>query len=234
MITNPGQIVEGISCESGRSPGAPRAHLSAFSLIELLVVMAIMALLLAAGMTMFRTPTSTLVQGAVETSAGMVDLAQRQAQVANGGSRLVVDIDPQSPNYLRSLAVLSAKTATTPVQWELRIRPQILRQEAQMYPKYSLGQGTMRFDFRSGAAQDGNGSGTLCQFWEFDSNGQLVTSASGASQQIVFVAGVISGGPPYSQTVADSREPGRDGVILRKSGGVTRFDSPDQIQQTTP
>jgi type II secretory pathway pseudopilin PulG len=195
------------------------------------VVIAIIALLLAAGGTMFRTPTSTLVQGAVETSAGMVELAHRQAQVANGGSRLVVDIDPQSPNYLQRLAVLTANSTSAPTKWELRIRPQILRQGAQLYPEYSLGRGTMHFDFRSGAAQDGNGSGTLCQFWEFDSNGQLVTSDSGASQQIVFVGGVISGGPPYSQTVPDSRKPGRDGLILRSSGGATRFDSPDQIQQ---
>ena len=98
----------------------PSGKHSAFSLLELLVVMAIIAMLAGLGVTMFRGGSrGDGTREAASISSGFFSLARNEAIMRRVSSVVVVDADTTQPdNYLRRVAVAYQST-NSPTQWVL-------------------------------------------------------------------------------------------------------------------
>lgn len=200
----------------------------AFSLVEMLVVIGIIALLAVVGATMLggTAARGTSVQGAVETGVGMVDLARRSAMASQRDSRIVINNDPQSEGYLRQMVVAVAQDLTGTV-WEMVSRPRTLPNSTFLLPDSLTGMNSGSFDFRSGTF----GVGGPALILEFDVVGNLSPPSGGpASAQLIFAAGVPASTAPFNPDFPTSLSEVRDGFIVRRSGAVVRFEDPSQIQ----
>lgn len=200
----------------------------AFSLVELLVIIAVIALLLGVGVGSTRDIVNGGgVRGAVSLAAGIIEHARTEAVLRGGGSRIIIDADPSSGGYLRRLAILrGVRQENGYVEWQLASRPQTLPANAFFFEDYSDGFGTMRYDFGGGAGQTGN-SGVECRYFEYDNHGWLVHVPGNGQPRAIFVTGLLNESGHLE--VSESREVARQGFILRPAGNVTHFESPDQI-----
>jgi prepilin-type N-terminal cleavage/methylation domain-containing protein len=194
-----------------------------FSLVELLAVIAIIAVLAAAGSMLLRGGSA--VSGAVNVAASMAGLARTEAVLSTGGAILVVDADPASEHYLRRMVVARGTTANGTTTWKLSGKPQILPQGSFFDPDASTGYANQTFDFRTGEA-----AAAQAFVYEYDSSGRLEAGGAGAVASLVFVAGIMEGtGAGRELRVPPDRAAGRSGFILRPSGGLTFYESSDQI-----
>jgi len=200
----------------------------AFSLVELLVVVAVIAVLVVAGATMLggNSARGTSVQGAVETGISLVELAKRSAQASQRKARIVINDNPQSEGYLRQMTVaVAGDTAGT--SWNAVGRPLILPRGSFLHPELALGFRKDSFDFRTG----GFGSGGAARYLEFDVVGHLLPDAGGAaSAQLVFAAGIPATAAPFTPEFPDALSKIRDGFIIRRSGAIVRFEDPPSMQ----
>lgn len=209
---------------------SPRKRLSArhssaaFSLVELLVVIAVIAVLMGA----VAIPASGLMQargvsGAVEGASSLVVAARIEAMKKGRPVRVIVDADSSGKETChRRMAVLKKNDSD---QWELASQMVNLPTGIFFWPEYSSGfKQDMKFDFtRRGSPQNGSEGGSV-SYVEFDGRGQLADQA-----RMIFVAGTAGSGGQIE--VPPAREAGRMGFILRKSGRVTHYRSPDEIQK---
>jgi prepilin-type N-terminal cleavage/methylation domain-containing protein len=194
----------------------------AFSLIELLVVLAIIGVLVVVGVRVMGDSTGGAVQGASDLGVAAIEMARRASMAEQQGARVVMDADPQSECFLRRLVVVRKKSDGG---WIMEARPQVLPSGAFLYPSYLKGAQDALFDFRSGSFEDGG----KAWFYEFDGSGKLLLPEGVGQAQIVFVAGLLSQTAPFELTVPEKRETSKQGFVMRKSGAVNRFESPEQI-----
>lgn len=206
----------------GVSPGG-------FSLIELLAVIAVLAMVLAIGApSMQSVVNGSGVRGAVNVAGSAVEHARLEALRHGGGARIVIDADPNSEHYLRRIAVLSGQRQQGTTGWKMNYRPLVLPDRAYFYPEYSGGFATMQYDFRDGGWQDGT-KGSPCYYFEYDSQGRLVPPNASGVSQAVFVGGVVRGNGELDVPPAD--QAGRGGFILRRAGNLTYFDATTSIDK---
>lgn len=204
-MTNDGTIVS----RSGR--------VAAFSLLELLVVIVIIALLAGLGTMVFQNaPGVQSVQGGVNIAAQLAGLARGTASLNGRPTRLVIDVEEDSDYYLRRMAVLQELEDGT---WQLVAKAEILPRDIYFYPEYSSGGQLMPFLFPAGE------SATQCFYYEYSSAGRLVAAPDGERAKLVFSAA------PSDNLDGDRAglSAGRNGFILRPTGGYTFFDSAEQI-----
>lgn len=199
-----------------------RRERRAFSLIEILAVLVIIGVLVVVGVRVLGDSTGSAVQGASDLGVAAVEMARRASTAEQQGARVVLDADPQSEFFLRRLAVVRKNSEGG---WVMDARPQVLPSGAFIYPGYLNGAQDALFDFRSGNFAEGGSA----WFFEFDGSGKLLLPDGADQAQMVFVAGVLSPAPPFVLTVPGKREAGKQGFIMRKSGAVVRFESPEQI-----
>jgi len=207
-----------------------------FSLIEMLFVIVVIAFLLGITTMQMRSPASaTSVKGAVDTSANLVALASQVARSQQAASRLVINVDPSSDGYLIQAAVfknVSPDPFNPGNQWQMVGQAKRLGQNAYFDIQRSRGHEPMSVSFKTDAIQYGN-TGSSAVYYAFDKNGQFQPGSTGAGtdgSRIIFTAGILSqSGNTYSLTVPDSMKTMIDGVYLRRYGGTSRYDSPNQI-----
>jgi prepilin-type N-terminal cleavage/methylation domain-containing protein len=209
---------------------------NAFSLVEMLVVIGIMAALAVVGLLATRgISKGASVQGAVSTASSLALAARAQAQTLGLGARLVIDsfYDAANPQHcLRRITILEAVdpdewTDPSVSEWKLSDKPTLLPKGTYFDRENSSGFGTMQFSFEDIEAQDGS-SGNEVLYYEFDGNGRLIDVVPGELAKIIFVAGVDilpSGLPNIPEAMANSV----DGFIIRRAGRLAFFESPDQI-----
>ena len=99
----------------------PRYRLSAFTLLELLVVIGLigaMSVLLVTGLT--GADRSVTLQSAQATLSNLITAARTKAPAANRKVRLLVNVDPGSPDrYLRFIVLqLARQPGSSPVDWD--------------------------------------------------------------------------------------------------------------------
>jgi prepilin-type N-terminal cleavage/methylation domain-containing protein len=195
----------------------------AFSLIEMLAVLVVIGVLVVVGVRVMGDSTGSAVQGASDLGVAAVEMARRASMAEQQGARVVIDADPQSEFYLRRMMVVRRNADGG---WVMDARPHVLPSGAFVYPSYLKGAQDALFDFRSGSFEEGG----KAWFYEFDGSGKLLLPDGATRAQFVFVAGVLSQAPPFALTVPEKRETGKQGFVLRRSGAVSRFESPEQIQ----
>lgn len=218
---------------SVQRPKYSKHPVSGFSLVELLTILAVVAVLAGASVGVTRdVVTGSGVRGAVSLAAGFVEHARTQAVVRGGGSRVIIDADPNSPTHLRRIAVIRGERLNSGgIVWHLAARPETLPTNAFFSEAYSDGAGTMRFDFAGGGSQNGN-TGSEVRYFEYDAQGRLVSPPGSGLPRLVFVTGKLDGAREL--IVSESREASRQGFILRPAGNLTHFESPEQITRVNP
>ena len=194
-----------------------------FSLVEILVVITIIAILLALSPALFQgLLRSSGVSGGTEVAAGVVGLARSEAQLSAGATRVVVDVDSNSPNYLQRMAIVREfELEDGTREWAPTSDMKFLPEGVFLYEPFVGGERTMTFQFSRFEEL------TDWIYFEFDSLGRLKLPIDQESEraQLVFIQGRLDGSGERSLTVTESAREGMMGFILRKSGGITFFPS---------
>ena len=195
----------------------------AFSLVEVLVVLAIISILIALSPALFRgLLVSSGVSGGTEVAASVVGLARSEAQLAGGAARLVVDVDSRSENYLQRMAVVREfEHPDGTVEWRAVTEMKFLPAGVFLYEPYVGGEQRMTFQFSRAEPE------TEWIYFEFDSMGRLIIPIDQNSEraQLVFIQGQLDGAAERSLTVSERGQDGMMGFVLRKSGAITFFPS---------
>jgi prepilin-type N-terminal cleavage/methylation domain-containing protein len=196
----------------------------AFSLIELLVVIGVMAVLMGAVIV----PASGLMQargvaGAADAASSLITGARIDAMKMGRPVRVVVDANPADrEKVFRRMACLR-KTADN--KWEFSSQVVNLPTGAFFWDEYSAGFASdMKVNFGNRATAQTGSEGGAVRYLEFDGRGQLADQA-----RMVFVSGIMSSAGTLE--VPAAREAGRTGFIVRKSGRITHYRSPDEIKK---
>ncbi len=201
---------------SGKVPGT-----AAFTLMELLVVIAVMAVLLGvSAIPISELMRSRGVAGAVDAASGLVTGARIEAMKSGRPVRVVIDTDPANKDTVfRRMGVVRQTTNSS--VWEFAGRSVLLPTGVFYWKDYELNPtGDMKVNFKS--LTNNGTAGTSVTYFEYDGRGQLASQG-----RMVFASGFINTGGQLE--VPASREAGRLGFILRKSGRVTHYRSADEI-----
>ena len=195
-----------------------------FSLVEILTVLAIVSVLLVLAPALFQgLLVSSGVRAGTEVAAGVVGLARSEAQLSAGASRLVVDVDPSSPNYLQRMAVVREFENEDGTRvWSPTSDMKFLPAGVFLYQPFVGGEQTMTFQFSR--LEEPN----EWIYFEFDSLGRLKLPIGPDSEraQLVFIQGHLDeSSGQRSLTATESGQQGMMGFILRKSGSTTFFPS---------
>lgn len=188
----------------------------AFSLIELLVVLAILGLLLAITSIPARSPQPAHAANLV---TGMIQAARAEAITAGARSRVAICVDANATErYLRQVVVLiDSDSDTTTDEWSISsIEP--LPTGTCFRREYSTVSRLMKVSSEELTVQSGS-EGHDYTYIEFDALGRCESSSQWVFSQAEFEAGE----PRYFN------ELNRDGFILRKTGKLAQFHSPEQI-----
>lgn len=189
---------------------------SAFSLIELLVVVAIIAVMAAAGSVALSSGSRSL-SGATSTASTLFGLARTEAIMRRVPTRVIVDtaFDPEKPeNYLRRLAVVVRNETNT--GWEQVSRWTPLPGQAFYNQDASRKHDSEQISGLMGGAGDGP-----YEFFEFSPSGQAKERA-----QFVLSRGTLEGGA-FQEIGSDSRV----GFYLHRMGKPTFFRDPSEIPE---
>jgi prepilin-type N-terminal cleavage/methylation domain-containing protein len=192
----------------------PSRILSAFSLIELLVVVAILGIMAAAS-SVALTGSSKSLSGAASAASTLFGLARTEAIMRRVPARVIVDTvyDPAKPdNYLRRIAVVVRNDAGN--GWEQVSRWTPLPGKA-FYNKDV----SRKHDSETISGLAGGAAAGPYEFFEFSPNGQAAGRA-----QFVLSTGKVEGGT-FQETGSESRA----GFYLHKMGKPTFFTDPSEI-----
>lgn len=185
---------------------------TAFSLIELLVVVAIVAVMAAA-----LSGGSKSLSGATSTASTLFGLARTEAIMRRVPTRVIVDTayDPLKPdNYLRRMAVVVRNDANT--GWEQVSRWTQLPGQAFYNQDASRKHNSETISGLLGEAGDGP-----YEYFEFSPSGQAKERA-----QFVLSKGIVQGGA-FQESGSDSRA----GFYLHRMGKPTFFTDPSEIPE---
>lgn len=206
-----------------------------FSLIELLVVISIMGIVAAIGISMFQ-PAGVRPYDAVDMVTGMMDLARSEAVARATSTRVAVCVDTSAGDkYLRHAVVLSRTDIDTngdgvpdSEAWLYIGKARNLPGDTILWPEYSIITNTMQLDLDSPGAQHDGATGEECAYVEFNTFGHVESPSLGT--QWVFTKAIPdrTGSAPQVKKELD-----RDGFVVRQSGMVSNFRSPTEIPQIT-
>ena len=186
----------------------------AFSIVEMLLVIAVISVLLAFSPALFEgLLSSSGVSGGSEVAASAVALAR-------GEARLAFDVDPNSPGFLKRMAIFreyeseSGKREWGPVSEAKFLPPGVF-----LYRPLVGGEGTMLAKFSNAE------SPTEWIYHEFDSLGRLYApiSENRVRAQLVFISGHVDESGKRELVVSEGGKKGMTGFVLRKAGSVTFF-----------
>lgn len=197
---------------------------AAFTIMELLVVIAVMAILLGvSAMPIAELMRSRGVAGAVDSASSLVTGARIEAMKNGRPVRVVIDTDPANKDTVFRRMGVVRRTTNTATEWEFASRSMSLPTGVFYWKDYETGaKGDMKIDFKK-LKQDGT-SGASVSYFEYDGRGQLADQG-----RMVFASGSINSAGQLE--VPESRKAGRSGFILRKAGRVTHYRSADEITQ---
>ncbi len=193
---------------------APVRIPTAFSLIELLVVVAIIGVMAAAG-SVALTGNSGSLSGAASAASTLFGLARTEAIMRRVPARVIVDTvyDPAKPdNYLRRLAVVVQNEGGN--GWEQVSRWTLLPGKAFYNKDASRKHSTVTITGLAGGASAGP-----YEYFEFSPNGQ----AAGRAQFVLSKGSVLGG--TFQETGSESRA----GFYLHKMGKPTFFADASEI-----
>lgn len=198
----------------------------AFSLTELLVVMAVIALMAGTGLTAFRGSPNNDVKAASALIGSMAAEARNLAILKRTPTRVVVDTaydGSQPDNYLRRVTVAYLNNSSGTPEWVQASRWQRLPGNAYFNPTYSNPPGDdMSISFGGQGAP-----ATGYSYYEFSPNG-LATQAAGGSKpaQALVSHGTVNGG-----TFVDRSDKGSlYGFALFRMGRPQFFQNVEDIK----
>lgn len=199
--------------------------LRGFSLVEVLVVIAVIGILAAIGLGSFDSrDRGAGARGASEILASMVHSTRLEAMSNGRGARLLIDDGAESETTLRRAAILGAVEGGG---WQLAGRSVILPKGIYFLKDYSDGYiSGEQYNLKTSDTQMGD-SGTPVIVYEFDGRGHYVDD----SARVVCGPGVMNGGV---LEVPAEWLPARAGFVLRRNGRPFFFQEPDQITRAEP
>lgn len=188
----------------------------AFSLIELLVVMAILGIMAVAGASALGGGTKSL-QGAAAAASSFFGLARTEAILRGTPVRLIVDTiyNPAKPEHFRRrMTIVNSTNGGT--SWEQISKWTTLPANAFFSTDMSKTHGQVSITGLAGTT----GAGSY-EYYEFTPNGQAPARA-----QFVVSSGSVAGGA-FTERNADSRY----GFFIHKLGKQTFFQDAGSIPQ---
>jgi prepilin-type N-terminal cleavage/methylation domain-containing protein len=212
-----------------------RRHASAFTLVELLVVIAIMSILMAAGAIGLGGMGGKGVTSGVATAESLFDEARSVAVGQQTRARVLVakDLKNNPADNLRRIVIVSAKvdddgSEISPPEWEISSRGVVLPDQTFFSQDYSKkdqakSAGVLEEMTLSGAkaAYEGN-----YFYYEFNSQGICTTPGAG------FVIGNGSRGVTKTADKPRVNSSGKSdfgGFVIWRNGRTSVFRSPAQI-----
>lgn len=190
----------------------------AFSLIELLVVMAIIGMLSALAVVGFNSiGRGSSARGAADLAASMALSARIEAMSFGYGSLLVIDNGTNTGHKLQRMAVLRSTNGTN---FELVGKPTALPKGSFFLPEYSKGYQTTNItNFPDSTL-------TSVYSFKFLGAGQLESTDE---TRLVFSGNIMDTSGNLQNPAAMLQ--GRRGFILRKNGRPAFFQTPEQMDK---
>lgn len=196
----------------------------AFSLIELLVVMAVIGILSGLAITSFNSiGRGSGARGAADLAASLALSARIEAMSMGHGSLLVIENGNNPDRKLQRMAVLRYTNTPDPnnlgANTVLVGKPTALPRGVFFLPEYSkprLANSTTLTNLPGSPS-------TEVLYLRFNGSGQLVTS----DNRLVFSGNVMDGNGSLQNP--DAMIQGRQGIILRSNGRPVFFNRPDQM-----
>jgi prepilin-type N-terminal cleavage/methylation domain-containing protein len=202
---------------------------SGFSLVELLMVMAIIAILSFVGLSSMQGNSASASLGSGEAqAASLMQSARNLAILKNTSTRLLVSNDlSNGSGYLRSMAVVYSSVNSSGVTvWTSATKVESLPQgiffNADRSGKVSAEILTMNLTVPATAATEG--TGPAWYYYEFAASG--ATGNNGAEGFILMAGHLISS----SQVVYPNANLVR-GFLIRRLGALAYYEEPNQIPQ---
>lgn len=223
----------------------------AFTLMELLVVLAVMGLMMGA------IGFSLLGGGGAELGAsqrelvGLLQKARTLAAISGTSSRLIVHNDPNDEEKFHRYLEVVVKDANSSNQWNvdgegefladgiyfvpeeisLSVQADDWRKDAFSRWSHNVSDPFELKDSFKGVRIEGEGDGTSFRYLEFDGSGNLVCPSENSSSVPVPPLLVLANGSPYPQdeSIAISfKDPNSvAGVLMRRFGGFAILEISD-------
>ena len=199
-----------------------RSKCGGFSLVEILAVIAIIVIVLGLGNLQFSPPRPI---HAARMAAETVNGARAEAIAAGKRTRVAICVDPVGGAYnLRQLvALIESDTSGSEEEWIIS-SIKSFPDGTGLFASYSDVTPNMRLNTVGRLQHQTGNDGFLYVFVEFDALGECQSSS-----QWVFTRAEFDSSNPVIQQELD-----RDGFILRKTGKLAWFHSPEQIQKPIP
>jgi len=208
-----------------------RRHRAAgFSLVELLTVIAIVAILAAVSSTAFNSIGRGQGADGASTVASSLALGARVEAMKKGrGALLAIDAtyDADNPErYLRRFVLFGGVETNGEVRYEVAGKPLTLPQGVNFLPEYSDGYTTNQLDLQAIEPQATNNGSHNWLVYEFSGSGHLVAPATGDSR-LVFGPAITDGSGNVD--IPDSMAAKRRGFLLRNNGRPAFFETTNQM-----
>jgi len=198
-----------------KHPPQKATHLRAFSLIELLTVVAIIGILSSLAVTGFNSVTrGSGARGAADVAASLALSARLEALSLGYGSLLVIDNGPNHEQALQRMAVFRYTDETNVIMVG---KPIALARGVYFLPDYSKGMGQTNLNLPGSSA-------TPVYYYKFDGSGHLEATSD---SRLVFSANAMDSSGNLQNP--ESLVVGRRGILLRNNGRPAFFQTPEQM-----